>query len=222
MNVHPVAGAIVSNTNDDDLIHRITTRGISIAQFIIGSLSLILGIVIVILGVRPSIGLGIWGGIWIVVTGIIGIVLSSNSNNGCCFTGTYLAFSIVSTIVASINIILLSILIAVSGHCRMSVSDSWMQDGWKCFINMSRTHGLYIPLLLLMIVEFFTSIVASAYSCKRSTCCVQQQPAIVITQTQQPGQMLTTRSPQFVTIMATPGQTYSGQVISQPHGQPVY
>ena len=59
MNVQPVAGAIVSNTNDDDLIHRITTRGISIAQFIIGSLSLILGIVIVILGIRPSIGLGI-------------------------------------------------------------------------------------------------------------------------------------------------------------------
>ena len=162
------AGVIAPNTNNDGG-HR-TARGLAIAQLIIGILSFIAGVITISLATEGvTIGEGIWGGIWIGITGVLGLVSSlTNCNNGCCLAGTYMAFSIVSTVAAFINITILSIDIAISSNCRWH-SGSY----WRCG-NAGRL-GFYIPLLLLMLTEFFTSIFAAVYSCKSGTCCCAKQ-----------------------------------------------
>ena len=245
MHGNPAAGVITPNTIGVG-VHRTITRGLAIVQLIIGILSFILGIIDLTAGISDiSVCQGIWGGIWIGVTGIIGIISSRNSNNRCNLAGTYMGFSIVSTVVASINFIFSSIDIAISGHC-----DYMWNDYTRCVTAMHAVLGVEIPVLLLMMIEIFTSIVVAVYSCKRGACCCSQQPGIAIIQSQQPYQMwissqqgLTTGysvvthppasypttnyqpqyadGPQHVQVMATPGQKYSDQVISQPQRQPV-
>ena len=163
---------------------------VAIIQLIIGILLFLVGVVTAVLGIWVvSIGQGIWGGIWMGVTGIIGIA-SLISNNGRCLAGTYQAFSIVSAVIASISIILLSIGITVSDDCDNYDDDDdasgWVQDR-ACEDSINALLGLYIPLLILMIIQLFTSIVAAVYACYSGTCCccVQKQPGVVTTRTQQ-------------------------------------
>ena len=75
---------------------------------IIGVISLLLGIATIAAVDRywlSYVSGGIWGGIWIIVTGILGICASIYSNNNC-LVGTTLAFNIIATVVACIDGIL--------------------------------------------------------------------------------------------------------------------
>ena len=78
---------------------------------VIGALTLILGIsattAISKYWVNASGG-GIWGGIWILITGILGIVSASQPTNGC-LNGTHMAFNIIASIVAFIDGIMFSV-----------------------------------------------------------------------------------------------------------------
>ena len=206
MHVNPAAGVIAPNTNGE---HRTATRVLAIVQLIIGIISFILGVLTIILGIWViTVGQGIWGGIWIGVTGTIGTILSfTNANNGCsCLGGTYMAFSIVSTIIASVDIIILSISLAVTSGCY---DTRRYRSSWGCQSARSQVLGVYIPLLILTIIEFFTSIVAAVYSCMSGNCCCcarKRQSGLVITQTQQRYQMAPSQQGQ--TTIYPPAASY--------------
>ena len=110
-----VAGDNVLYSGSDNVLYR-TVRGLALTQLIIGISSFILGIVIAILSMDYSNYQGIWGGVWIFVTGIIGIASSRNSNSRCV-TGTYMAFSIVSTVVTFASGLLSSLGISYYSSC---------------------------------------------------------------------------------------------------------
>ena len=81
---------------------------LGITQVVIGVISLGLGIG-ALAAAKDNwvsyISCGIWAGIWIIVTGILGICASIYSNNNC-LVGTTLAFNIIATVVAGIDCIL--------------------------------------------------------------------------------------------------------------------
>lgn len=77
-----------------------------IAQICIGSLTLLLGIIAIAAlsydyWLQRSGG-GIWGGLWILVTGIIGLVSSYKTDVGS-LNGLNMAFNIIATIVAFLD-----------------------------------------------------------------------------------------------------------------------
>lgn len=75
----------------------------------LGITQIIIGIVSVGCGIGAAAGLhknwvngggyAIWGGIWIIITGILGVSSASNPNNRC-LVGTSMAFNIVSTVIS--------------------------------------------------------------------------------------------------------------------------
>lgn len=79
---------------------------LGVTQVIIGSFTIIFGIIAVAAlsynyWVQKSGG-GIWGGLWILVTGIFGVASSYHPQNGT-LNGFNMAFNIISTMVAFLD-----------------------------------------------------------------------------------------------------------------------
>ena len=163
-----------------------TIRGLALTQVIVGGLAILLGIIIAIIcnKLDGDILPGIWGGVWICATGIIGIASTKNTSN-LCVTATYMAFSIVCTVISFISTISFASAVTHYGTCDRSFLDLRCNS-----VQVTAGLGLFIPSLILMLIEFFVSIVAASYCCKNTNCCrncstPQQQPFIVIPQQQQ-------------------------------------
>jgi len=196
-------------------------KGLAITQLIIGILSVIIGIAVVASlyansWVRNS-GAGIWAGLWICITGILGIIFTLKWKNGV-LSGCYLTFSILSTILAFITTIfyiIASAWYAVTAGCYGEFYWENQQLKYRasdCSYRNVGT-GLHVFLMLLMMLEFIISIVASCCSCKNG-CCNNQtgvivQPVAVVGTSQQP-----------VYYQQQPQQPYAGQ--QQYSGQPQY
>lgn len=142
-----------------------TVRGLAITQILVGILSVLLGVLALILGVSYNNQYqGLWAGVWVFVTGIIGLTSSKNPNS-CCMTGVYMSFSIVSTILS-----FFSGIVFVTGILHYSNCYVW--SGFACRDDIvPAALGVMIPFFLAMIVEFVVSIIATAYACKSSNVC---------------------------------------------------
>ena len=78
---------------------------LGITQIVIGSLTLLVGIIAAAImnhfWVNRS-GAGIWGGLWILVTGVLGVFSASHPSNGC-LNGVHMAFNIITTCLSFID-----------------------------------------------------------------------------------------------------------------------
>ena len=80
---------------------------LGLAQILIGKISIIVGAVgLGQLSTRSyvSTGAGVWTGVWIFVTGIMGVCAGMNTHNRCLL-GVHLAFSIVANIISGLDAI---------------------------------------------------------------------------------------------------------------------
>jgi len=195
-------------------------KGMAITQLVIGALTVVLGIAAVAAipnysWMRDS-GSGIWGGIWITVTGIIGVVSAWNWKNRC-LDGVYLAFSIISTITCFVTGIIYIIAVAWYSWHRFC---SYYWDGWRLRERWCQTDdsalGLHVVLMLLAITEFFISIIASCISCANGCCGGSNHNTTVVLQPQPQIAMITTTTPN---APMTTYQQPQPMMMMQPHTQ---
>lgn len=165
------------------------TRGLGITQIVIGALTFILGIVVVAVmkhyWVNNS-GTAIVAGIWIVVTGVLG-VFSSQQKDNSCLNGTHMAFNIIATVGVFIDGCIFA---AALGYYNTCDEYNWVwyrgfhETLCSDYVDLGR--GLYGFLLFLMIVEFFIALTAAIYCCQASPSCCGGRTTGVIVQQQQP------------------------------------
>lgn len=126
-------------------------KGLAITQLVIGIVSFIISIVVLAsAGFFMNSGSGTWTGVWIVVTGIIGVLYAVQWK--AALNGVYLAFSIISSVLAGLTLVF---------YALFSV---WYTFFFESYRNLGI--GYHIILVLLMIVELVISIIASCFSCK--------------------------------------------------------
>lgn len=185
-------------------------RGLGITQIVIGALNIILGIAVI-----PALsagywvnssGSGIWFGIWILITGIIG-VLSSKSPQNRGLNGTNMGFSIVCTVVSFFVGIFFAVAVAYFAACNEYNSYNRYDYRYRyrngCYGDKGAGTALYALLLISMIAEFFISMVASIYCCQGG-CCQQSTAGAVIIQQQAQPTYITTSSAGVVTSQYAP------------------
>lgn len=173
-------------------------KGMAITQLVIGILMTLLGIVTAAISPLTYIGAagaGIGGGVWVTVTGIIG-VLSAKDWQNRCMSGAYLALSIICAIGSfgwGILYILAVAWYSVTSYCSYRTSrHGWGLEAYDCG-KKDGVLAVHVVLLLLAFTEFVLSIVASCFGCcncggnSNSTVVVHPQPAqVAMTTTQYP------------------------------------
>ncbi|XP_057291367.1 membrane-spanning 4-domains subfamily A member 8-like isoform X1 [Hydractinia symbiolongicarpus] len=151
-----------------------TTRALAITQIVIGILSFVFGI-----GAATGFdrgffvnktGPGIWGGIWIFVTGVIGVI-STTRPKSSPLNGTHMAFCIVSVMVAFINGVMFAIGLSFYNECQGRKSSYFINDYQYCSENRNSGVAVYACLVLMMIVEFFVALVTVVYTCQSADAC---------------------------------------------------
>lgn len=196
-----------------------TVKGLAVTQLVIGILTVIFGIAVVSRLYEEvwttNTGAGVWAGIWIIITGIIGLCSVKDYNNRC-LNGLYLAFSIVSTCVAFLAGLFFIIGTALfATHCYEYQTHLFFYKDCK---SRRIGLGLHIPLLIIMIVEFFISIIASVYCCQRG--CGSRVGGAVIVQHSQV--MMVPQTGGVATLYPTNPlhyPQYSGSALPQYGGQ---
>ncbi|XP_057299753.1 membrane-spanning 4-domains subfamily A member 8-like [Hydractinia symbiolongicarpus] len=197
-------------------------RGLGITQIIIGIVSVGCGIVAAV-GLHSnwvnSVGYAIWAGIWIIITGILGVSSASNPNNRC-LVGTSMAFNFVSTLISFSHGITYAIALWLYSSCSSyayyyynyyNYNRYYFKDSFGCNKHKKVGMAIYGVLLVCMIVEFFVALVA-AILCRRACCsCCRgsSQSRGVVFQTQ----------PQYVTTHT--GQTNQGYPVTAGVMNPV-
>uniref|UniRef100_A0AAR2JAY9 Uncharacterized protein n=1 Tax=Pygocentrus nattereri TaxID=42514 RepID=A0AAR2JAY9_PYGNA len=133
-------------------------------QIMIGLMTFMFGIVITIyvdLIITVYSGIAFWGALMYIITGSLAVA-ASNKLHRCVVKGA-LVMNVLSSIVAGVAIILLSldfVISALYAPCRY--------DGtFNC--NRSQSTGINAVLLIFSIMQFIISICVSAFACK-STC----------------------------------------------------
>ncbi|XP_002161904.3 uncharacterized protein LOC100211951 isoform X1 [Hydra vulgaris] len=190
---------------------------------VLGIIQVIISILSVALGISEvatantnewsgNSGAGIWGGIWIGITGILGILLASSKNNNC-LNGTHLSFCIITMVVTWINGIIYIAFISYTNNCWSLDTFSGYRFG--CNYKFSAARGISGTLLMLMIIEFAIALTASILSCQtHNSCCGKsKETGLVIAQQQ------------VIPNNATIPTMHPNQVqnfIAQPVNQPVY
>ncbi|XP_057291365.1 membrane-spanning 4-domains subfamily A member 8-like [Hydractinia symbiolongicarpus] len=194
------------------------TRGLGITQIVIGFLTIALGIGATA-GFKKDYwltdsGAGIWGGLWISVTGIIGVYSASNPASAG-LNGTHMAFCIISTVVAFVDGIIFAVGLGIYNNCRYRHYYSYR---YSCDDHRSAGIGVYTSLVTLMAAEFFVAIVAAVYCCQGGCCggpvsqgvIIQQQPQYLVTSSH--GQtMMTSGYPASSGVMVAPQYGYPQQ-----------
>jgi len=165
--------------------HKKTIKDLALTQLIIGLLCLILGIAEASRkGPRACFnhGAGVWFGVWIALTGALGRLYVARFNINSTLNQLYMSFSIICTVISAIAAIFIAISVVIYSSDKRCAYD-YRRDVSNGRVGL----GLNIPLLLLMSVEFFVSIVAAVYCCKVGCCWTnsnmisfQQQPQLVM------------------------------------------
>ncbi|XP_078383172.1 uncharacterized protein LOC144665748 [Oculina patagonica] len=199
-------------------------RGLAVAQMIFGALMIIFGIASVAAVHHWSsyVGFGIWVGIWVLITGILGYIGAKDDvNPNKCLIGCFMGFSIPICVVTGIMFICYCVSLAQFNEilkCRRTGWDYWEHSGYYtntfCYSSRERHWaavgaGIGSCMLIFTIVEFFLALASSIYCCN-AVCCNTQ--AVVGT----------TVSTQQVTYIQQPQHTFAGGqggvVIIQPSG----
>jgi len=168
-------------------------KGMAITQLVLGSLTVLLGIVTAAISPLQWIGAaacGIGGGAWVLVTGIIGVLSAKNWQNRC-MSGAYLALSILCAIGSfgwGILYILAVAWYSITNFCSYRLTGGWGRlEAYDCGKKegVIAVHGI---LMILAFIEFFVSIVASCFGCccggNSNTVVVHPQPQVAMTTTQ--------------------------------------
>jgi len=211
------------------------TKGLAITQIILGALSVIAGLSMLLLDFTTFRGLndnGYFGipamisGIWILVTGIIGVV-SSRKPTSNCWNGTHMAFNIVGCFLAFVIVTLLSIAMIVMSGCKRIYFEYDIQyrpDQVARIICSKKDGGMALAgfLVFFHVVDFFIALSASIlcciYSCGGTNgCCAEKQKGYVFYQPQPMQQMYTTPSSAGNIIVSAPPPTYP---VNAPHYAP--
>ncbi|KAL6455684.1 hypothetical protein MHYP_G00355350 [Metynnis hypsauchen] len=151
-------------------------KALGTVQIMIGLMTFMFGIVITInvdLIITVYSGIAFWGGLMYIITGSLAVA-ASNKLHRCVVKGA-LVMNVLSSIVAAIAIILLSLDFVVSGFFRPCRYD-YDYDNFKC--NRGQSTGINAVLLIFSIMQFIISICVSAFACK-STC--KAEPSVNIT-----------------------------------------
>jgi len=184
------------------------TRGLGITQIILGSLTILFGIAAAAslhywVG---NVGFGIWGGIWILIGGILGVMSAGNPTNSN-LNGTNMAFAIVSCVICSLHFIFYCIAITYFRHYYSYCSY------WTCSYRSNSTGvALYVILLLLVIAEFVAALSAAIYCCKSNNCCQSGTQGTVVFQPAQ--QVVFQPAPVVSSGYPAPVSAYPGQQVS--------
>lgn len=193
-------------------------RGLAITQIILGALTICFGIG-AIAGFKygywvNASGSGIWFGIWILITGIIGVSSAKNpASNG--LNGTHMAFNIVCTVISFFVGIFFVVAVVFYANCERRWNTYYhyyyYDEGFYCWGHKEAGIAIYTILLIIMITEFFVSLVASVYCCSGG-CCGQTTSGVIIQQ-----------QPQHTTFVATSttGVVNTSQYQNPPTSYPV-
>jgi len=222
-------------------------RGMAITQIVLGALSVVAGLSMLLLDTANYPGLvdiGYFGipamisGIWILVTGIIGLV-SSRKPTSNCWNGTHMAFNIVAALLAFCTVAVLSIAIIDLSSCKFypyypynsyyrynsyppSPTPFPMQLPRKVCSKFVGAIALAGFLVFFHVVDFGIALVSSIlcciYSCSGTNgCCAEKQKVYVTYQPQQMQQMYTRTSSAGIIIISAPPTSYP---VSVPHYAP--
>jgi len=158
------------------------TRSLGITQIVIGSLTFLFGILntsLVNFWVG-YVGFAIWGGVWIVVGGILGVA-SAGKTSSKCLNGSNMAFAIVSTLLMVIDLAFYGIAV---GEMQNYVCDPNYYYP-NCYYTTNSTGvAIYSCLLVLSVAELGISIAVAILCCKYgcSGCCDGETRGMVVQQ----------------------------------------
>lgn len=196
-------GVVTVNDNSHPATkNRSIFLGIGIIEIIIGVLCLALGIAVLLLVYPYSyVGSGVWGGIWYIIAGCLGIASGVRPSNCNIIAG--LVITILTSLVAFSSII-------IDSTAAVFYAALWYQNVMV---------GLHGTLAFLAFVEFIIAIVHSAYCCG-SGCGNRSQGQVLATTT-----VMTVPTMQQGYQQPPPGQMYTNwnaQPQQTPQPAPAY
>jgi len=194
-------------------------RGLGITQIVIGALTVLLGIIAIAVfeygyWVNGS-GSGIWFGIWILITGIIGVMSAKNPQQ-TSLNGVNMGFSIVCCVVSFFVGIFYIVALVYYSNCESYWSyNHWTSSRYQrydpCYNDKDSGTAIYAILMILMIAEFFISMAVSIVCCQNG-CCRSSAAGGVIIQ-QQPGPTIVSSTG---VVMSSQAQYPAQQVVYPP------
>ncbi|XP_048590605.1 uncharacterized protein LOC116619500 [Nematostella vectensis] len=196
-------------------------RNLGIFQMVIGALMVVFGIASVAAAQQhwtTFVGFGIWVGIWVTITGILGYIGGRDNNTpNNCLIGTMIGFAVTACVICGIMIICYSI--------ELSQSSWYLRSSYYHHDSAHAGVGIGVMLLLLALTEFFVGLASAIYGCNNSCTPVtstQQQVIYLQGQSGQSGQPgVIVLGPNGAVAGATTMQHYPNQapiVIQQPGG----
>lgn len=163
------------------------TRLLAFLQCVLGFLMIVFGIVDKVENdlFTSEATFGIWIGLWVLITGCIGIAASSRKHPvpEQSLVGTFMAFSIVSAVFAAVIIICYSVVLGTEipskNRCNFIYSyNRYSSPYYRSYYYSCPTSrvkgmriGFSVVLLLLGIAEFAVAIWSSILLCKACACC---------------------------------------------------
>ncbi|XP_078383169.1 uncharacterized protein LOC144665745 isoform X2 [Oculina patagonica] len=213
-------------------------RGLAVAQMVFGALMIVFGVASVFaVGHWSSyVGFGIWVGIWVLISGILGYIgAKDNFTPNKCLIGCFMGFSITACVIAGVMFICYCFAVADFARilrCRSKYYDYNQHPSYDSYYNYKYCYsyskremaangaGLGSCLLIFSMVEFFLAIASSIYCCA-AVCCSTLSGAVGTTVTNQQVMYV---QPQHMYPGAQGGMIIvqpSGAVTTMPQGYPV-
>ncbi|KAI0237236.1 hypothetical protein LSAT2_012277 [Lamellibrachia satsuma] len=195
----------------------IWTNYASKTSFILGLIQITVGILCIVFNmtaitVLPSVGPGLWGSLFVILTGAFG-VMAARQKMSC----TVISFMVLSVLASSVYVLPLLVLSTID----LSTNGNYHRD-------RNTTVALLILLLILSLFEIVIAIWLAVLGCKTVCCGRRSQSGIVM---QPVPVVMEEGSPQVIHTAGTPvtnsptGQMGQQQVypapVSQPQ-QPIY
>lgn len=155
------------------------TRLLAFFQCVLGFLLIVFGIVdrVIVKLWSSQVVIPIWVGVWILAGGCIGIAASSRSRPVPLqsLVGTFMAFSIVSSVLAAVIIICYSIILGVeipaTNPCRRIYYSYHPYSSEYCPSSRTKNIAISVMVLLFGIAEFPIAIWSAVLQCKACACC---------------------------------------------------
>jgi len=155
---------VVANGGSISTVGVKATRSLGITQIVVGSLTFFFGILNTALVNfwEGYIGFALWGGIWIVIGGILGVASAGNTSSKC-LNGTNMAFAIVSTLLMVIDLAFYAI--AVGEMRNYDCGPNYYYPNCNYTTNSTGV-AIYSCLLALSVAEFGISVAVTIFCCK--------------------------------------------------------
>ncbi|CAH3022931.1 unnamed protein product [Porites evermanni] len=155
-------------------------RGLAITQVIFGSSMIVAGITSILGAIdhwSTKAGFGMWVGIWVLISGLLGCIGAKDvTNPNKCMIGCFMGFSITACVIAGIMFICYCVTLqelSLITHCK--ADDFWWNLDKYCYSRSERKNasfGLKVGScqLAFSVVVFFVALASSIYCCK-AVCC---------------------------------------------------